>query len=58
MIPHLLAEPYAGGLRVWCHYCVRFHQHGAGYGHRAAHCRRDDSPYLRTGYVLIASEAA
>jgi hypothetical protein len=41
------------GLRMWCAWCDRWHSHGPGYGHRAAHCRNGRSPYLRTGYVLI-----
>jgi hypothetical protein len=45
------------GLRVWCQFCDRWHLHGdpgdGGYGHRAAHCHDRDSPYRRTGYVLV-----
>ena len=40
------------GLRVWCGHCGRWHYHGDGYGHRAAHCHRGGSPYRETGYVL------
>lgn len=34
-----------------CQHCKINHYHGAGNGHRAAHCFKG-SPYLRTGYVL------
>ncbi|CKH71747.1 Uncharacterised protein [Streptococcus pneumoniae] len=33
-------------------YCRKFHHHGTGEGHRDAHCFEEDSPYIRTGYVL------
>ncbi len=41
----------AGGLRVWCRWCVRWHYHGT-LGHAVAHCIEDASPYHRAGYVL------
>jgi len=41
-----------GHLAVWCIYCRCWHYHGAGDGHRVAHCDRDDSPYQKTGYTL------
>ena len=51
--PILLAyEDEDGGLHAWCIHCRRWHLHGAGEGHRAAHCTNKDSPYLKTGYVL------
>jgi hypothetical protein len=41
-----------GGLRMWCAWCDRWHYHGPGYSHRAAHCHKGNSPYRSTGYVL------
>ena len=41
-----------GMLRVWCRYCVDWHYHGEGSGHRTAHCRNDASPYKENGYTL------
>ncbi|SEF46611.1 hypothetical protein SAMN04487919_101274 [Bacillus sp. ok061] len=41
-----------GNLSTWCQYCRKFHHHGTGEGHRDAHCFEEDSPYIRTGYVL------
>ena len=38
--------------RVWCAHCCRWHQHGAGEGHREAHCHDPASPYERSGYNL------
>jgi hypothetical protein len=43
-----------------CPHCKREHSHGAGpdpqstaAGHRTAHCADPDSPYDKTGYVLV-----
>jgi len=37
--------------RVWCRYCKKFHTHGAGPGHRVAHCHdrydKRRNPWLR-----------
>ena len=38
--------------RVWCEYCQLWHIHGAGDGHKVAHCLVDNSAYHTTGYVL------
>ena len=35
------------GLAVWCRYCRKWHVHGHGAGHRAEHCHKEDSPYLK-----------
>lgn len=54
-IPTLPAEPRDDDptmYQVWCEHCRRWHLHGRGLGHRGAHCVRDDSPYLATGYIL------
>ena len=53
-VPQLPAYPRTDGipgLRVWCSWCRRWHVHGAGYGHRAAHCHTA-SPYRDSGYTL------
>jgi hypothetical protein len=48
------SDPDNGGLRVWCGWCVRWHHHGNGYGHRVAHCTVGTSPYVRNGgYNLV-----
>lgn len=43
--------------RIWyvpCDHCQRFHEHGAGPGHRVAHCHRPPAgPYEDSGYVLV-----
>ena len=39
--------------RVWCAHCSVWHLHGAGEGHREAHCIGPDSPYWQTGYNLV-----
>lgn len=53
--------------RVWCEHCPtrargrkkgRWHHHGAGTGARVAHCQAVDSPYVETGYVLLAPRGA
>ncbi len=41
--------------RVWCKHCDAYHYHGPAEGHRIAHCREPDSPYLDTGYNLALS---
>ena len=52
-IPILKAEPrHEVYLKVWCHYCKKYHLHGHGEGHRTAHCPDPDSPFYRTGYIL------
>jgi hypothetical protein len=38
---------------VPCDWCQKFHVHGAGPGHRVAHCERPpNGPYEASGYVL------
>ena len=52
--PVMLCEPVEGAQwRFWCPYCVRWHYHGAGPGHRTAHCfgLGDLDPWP-AGYVL------
>lgn len=41
-----------GHLSAWCPYCAKFHNHGAGEGHRIAHCTEEHSPFKQTGYIL------
>ena len=38
---------------IWCGYCEIWHYHGAGEGHREAHCVDMSSPYWKTGYNLV-----
>jgi len=52
-----------GGWRTWCRYCKVWHHHGAGPGHRVAHCfdhdrggKRIQSPYRQTGYILVLAD--
>lgn len=54
--PLILCEwrpDFIGGLRFWCEWCRRWHQHGRGAGHRAAHCSSDKSPCFGKDYVLV-----
>lgn len=37
----------------WCSYCGVEHTHGAGSGHRQAHCKNPASPYRKGGYILV-----
>jgi len=41
--------------KVWCAFCERWHFHGAGPGHRVAHCACKRSPYSDRGYYLELS---
>lgn len=51
--PEVPAFEHFGGLIVLrCPYCGREHIHGAGYGHRAAHCG------AHGGYVLVPPSRA
>ena len=53
--PVLLAYPAGEGRwKVWCDDCNRWHFHGAGEGHRAAHCD-PDGYYDRSGYYIVLS---
>ena len=46
------------GNQIFCKYCLCFHLHGIGDGHRTAHCNvnyppgSEDSPYNTTGYRI------
>jgi hypothetical protein len=55
-VMHCRAERARDGHRVvWtflCPHCRRRHTHGAGPGHRVAHCNDPSSPYEASGYVL------
>ena len=56
LIPRLYA--YRGGGQawwVWCRHCRTWHMHVARTGWVLAGCGREDSPYGRTGYVLVDS---
>jgi hypothetical protein len=37
---------------VWCKFCQKWHRHGAGAGHREAHCTDSASGYWERGYNL------
>lgn len=51
--PTLLAMEFNGQFVAWCPYCVKFHYHGIGEGHRSAHCKADsNSPFRKGGYFL------
>lgn len=53
--PVVECKEYNHGLqwRFYCRYCRTYHIHGAGEGHRVAHCHGNDtSPYYKTGYYL------
>lgn len=54
--PEVLAFPRddCPGWQTLCYYCNAWHFHGVGLGHRVAHCRKE-TPYSKTGYVLIAA---
>ena len=40
-------------LQFWCPFCRKFHKHGRGPGHRAAHCVGTSSPLNKTGYIVV-----
>lgn len=53
-LPMLLAQRLPDDpsrVRAWCCWCRRFHYHGAGEGHRVAHCG-EGSPFRDGGYLL------
>jgi len=39
------------GWQFLCPYCLVWHFHGRGLGHRVAHCAKE-TPYSQIGYVL------
>jgi hypothetical protein len=48
-------------LRVWCRWCCNWHTHGltlgvGDYEDRSAHCYAPDSPFKRTGYVILVTD--
>ncbi|MFI5282473.1 MAG: hypothetical protein ACHQ0J_05020 [Candidatus Dormibacterales bacterium] len=57
-MPMLIGEQVGSGWRVWCPHCRVYHHHGAGGGHRRAHCTDPKSPYRETGYVVISKAKA
>jgi hypothetical protein len=54
--------------KFWCRYCNTYHHHSPEPGHRVAHCldfwvdetgcRKLQSPYRETGYILRAPKKA
>lgn len=57
-IPTVKAKPTPGGTQwtFYCVHCKRYHFHSVGPGHVVAHCWVDNSPYLKTGYILELDE--
>ena len=56
-IPAVQCEEDQGGMwRFWCPFCRKHHTHGAGEGHRVAHCGGEPpiTPFDLSGYYLIA----
>lgn len=47
-------RPKGGAVRFafHCRHCDALHSHGAGEGHREAHCTNSASPFHATGYNL------
>lgn len=45
-------KDFPTGLRFYCAFCKRYHNHGEGEGHRIAHCHNSESPFDKTGYIL------
>ena len=43
-LPVLKGMEFRGLFRVWCPFCGKFHTHGLGSGHRAAHCPVKNNP--------------
>ena len=37
----------------WCEYCKTYHYHGPMNGYRVAHCISENSPFHRTGYIIV-----
>jgi hypothetical protein len=50
--PVVPAYQYKEQYFMQCIYCATWHAHGAGNGHRVAHCFSTDSPYAGIGYIL------
>lgn len=51
-LPVVLCDRDGSTWRFWCPFCRVEHVHGAGAGHRAAHCFASASPFNETGYIL------
>ncbi len=52
-LPVVLCESVSAATwRFWCPFCRKYHTHGAGEGHRAAHCINLASPFVATGYLV------
>jgi hypothetical protein len=58
-LPIILCEPAgAASWRFWCPHCRKHHTHGAGEGHRVAHCTSPASPFKATGYSIRLAPGA
>lgn len=53
-LPVFLCEEINDGsqMKFFCPYCLKYHIHGKGEGHRVAHCF-DESPLKKGGYYII-----
>ena len=52
LTPIVYAKKVKEGLTFWCQYCSLPHYHSHEEGHRIAHCIKENSPYIETGYIL------
>lgn len=52
-LPAYSLKSRGGAVRwlVWCRHCMVWHYHGAGDGHREAHCQ-EPTPFSTSGYNL------
>ena len=51
-MPIVFCQKRENGLKFFCKYCGDWHLHGKGEGHRVSHCSNQNSPYIKTGYIL------
>ena len=54
-LTELQAYAVEGQLRCYCPRCRKWHVHGAGLGHRVAHCH-NEPPDGFLGYILVGGE--
>jgi len=40
------------GMRFWCPYYKKWHNHGKGEGYRIAHCTNPESPLKTHNYII------
>ena len=51
-IPVVYAKLKHNGLVFYCQYCSHIHYHSCEDGLRTAHCTKESSPYIKTGYYI------